>query len=101
MLVDIRNDHQFIRPGLRKQRVDPCANGVRAADNGASQHLRHMRLFHWRPVALDVLDRRLAETAGASNEVGERHLLGGGEPARFGIRIGGDDVDAHHRIGLA
>lgn len=57
-----------------------------------------MRFFVRGPIALDVVDQRLAKAARPAKEVGKRTLLRRGQPARFIIAAEGDDVDAYHRV---
>jgi len=69
------------------------------SNDGAGEHPRRLHLFCRRPVAFDVVDRRLAEAARAAEDVRKGHLLRRRQPARFVVARGGDDVDAHHRVG--
>ena len=57
-----------------------------------------MRLLGRRPVLLDIVDRGLELAARASHHTDETLLQRGREIARFLVRIGGDDIDARHRM---
>ena len=85
--------------GLRDERIHARTDRAERSDNRAGEHAHCLRLFPRRPVALDVVDRRLAETPRASEYIGEGHLLSCRQPAGLVIALGRDDVDADHRIG--
>ena len=99
VIVDIGHDDQLVGLGFLDQRVDPGANRVGRADDGAREHAHRLRLFHWRPIGVDVIDRRLAQAARAAEDIRERHLLRRREAPRLRVAVGGDDVDADHGIG--
>ena len=99
MLIDIGDDDELIGSGFLNQRAHPFADRIRRADDGARQHPHRLRLLHRRPIGFNVVDRRLTQTARATEDVGERHLLRRGEPPRFLVAFGGDDVDADDRVG--
>ena len=69
VIVDIGHDHEFVGACFRNERIDARTNRIRRADDGARQHARRLRFFRRRPVALDVVDRRLAQAARAAEDV--------------------------------
>jgi len=87
-------------PVFRNERIDTRANRIGRAHDGAGEHAHRLRFFRRRPVAFNVVDRRLTKAARAAEDVREGHLLCRRQPARFVIAFCGDDVDAYHRVGM-
>jgi len=50
-------------------------NRIGRADDRAREHVHRLRFFRRRPVALNVVDRRLAKAARAAEDVRKGHLL--------------------------
>src|SRR5690606_26854508 len=68
--------------------------------DGARQHALHLHLLNFAPVALDIIDRRLAEAARATEDARKRHLLSSEETPCLLIGFSSDDVNAHHCMRL-
>ena len=99
MIVDIGHDHEFVGACFRNEPIDARTNRIGRANDGACEHAHRLRFFRRRPIALNVVDWRLAQAPRAAEDVRKGHLLGRRQPACFVIARRGDDVDAHHRIG--
>src|SRR5271163_3449975 len=59
VLVEVGDDDQFIRPGFRDQRVDAGPDRLGRAGDRAGEHPLRLCLLHRRPIAFDIVDRRL------------------------------------------
>src|SRR5688500_6751995 len=59
-----------------------------------------MRLLRRRPIAFDVVERRLQLAAAVAHHVGELLLRGGKEPLRLAIGVRREYVYACHGVGL-
>ena len=69
VIVDIGHDHEFVGACFRNERIDTRTNRIGRANDGASEHAHRLRFFSRRPVAFNVVDRRLAEAAQAAEDV--------------------------------
>src|SRR6202789_3107036 len=98
MMIDIRNDHEFVGVGFPHQCLDAGLYVVYIANNRSRKHPAYLDALLWGPIAVDIVNRRLAEPVYAAEYIGKGNLLGRRQPARLRPGGSGDDVDADHRI---
>ena len=98
VIVDLRGEHQFVRAGLIDDRLQSFAYRIAIADHGAGERMRDAVQLHLR--RFEPFDRRLQLTGRAAPQVDELLLQRREQTLRFFVGIGGEQVDADHRVAV-
>src|SRR5260221_2825205 len=68
VIVDIGHDHELVSTCFRNERIDARTYRIGRAEDGAREHAHRLRFFRRRPVAFNVVDRRLPKAAHAPQD---------------------------------
>ena len=100
MIDDRTIEHQLIGTGFRQQRLEAMTNLLRVAHQRAGQGLLHRHQLTGRPLIAKLDDRRGQLARITAMEAQELLLHGTELEAGLLLAVGGDHVDADHRMGL-
>ena len=100
MVPDCGRNHQFIGVGLLDKRIQLTLDRLRGPIERTAQHRGGMRLLHWAPEFLYIIDRRRQQAARATHHAGNVLLRRSEQALRRFLCIRDNYIATDHYIGF-
>ena len=100
MVIDLTGDHDLVGAGARDEALQAFLDHFRRSNEPACEHLVDQSHPAGIEGSFEIFDRRLQAAGTAAPQIDEGLKMRGEEALRFGLGIGGENIEAEHDMRL-